>query len=83
MCGILALIGSTDRQLAKRMSQKMSHRGPDEHGYQVVDSHPRGAVLCHERLSIIDLHTGRQPIEGSHGDWMVHNGEIYNHVALR
>ncbi|RZJ24452.1 MAG: asparagine synthase B, partial [Flavobacterium sp.] len=39
--------------------------------------------LSHERLSIIDLHSGRQPIQGCKGAWMVHNGEIYNHQQLR
>ena len=44
----------------------------------------KGGILCHERLSIIDLHTGKQPIQGSdEKTWMVHNGEIYNHQELR
>ena len=53
MCGILAAIGTTDIELAKMQSAKLDHRGPDEQGRQVITSYPGGAILCHERLSII------------------------------
>jgi asparagine synthase (glutamine-hydrolysing) len=39
--------------------------------------------MCHERLSIIDLSTGTQPIQGTDSAWVMHNGEIYNHMDLR
>ncbi|WP_395053001.1 asparagine synthase B, partial [Flavobacterium sp.] len=42
-----------------------------------------GHILSHERLSIIDLHSGKQPIKGTTSAYMVHNGEIYNHQELR
>ena len=79
MCGIFAVIGRTDTEKLKILSKRMSHRGPDENGMQVVGN----ATLLHERLSIIDVHTGKQPIAGNNGNWMVHNGEIYNHQELR
>lgn len=81
MCGILAIIGKgKDEALVKQLSKRMSHRGPDESDLHVTE---KGHILSHERLSIIDLHTGRQPIQGSDKAWMVHNGEIYNHQNLR
>jgi len=81
MCGILAIIGKgKDEALVKQLSKRMSHRGPDESDLYVTE---KGHILSHERLSIIDLHTGRQPIQGSKSAWMVHNGEIYNHQELR
>ena len=81
MCGILAIIGKgKDEELVKILSKRMSHRGPDESDMQVTEN---GHILSHERLSIIDLHSGRQPIQGCSSAWMVHNGEIYNHQALR
>lgn len=81
MCGILAIIGKgKDEQLAKQLSKRMSHRGPDESDIHLT---PGGHILGHERLSIIDLNTGRQPIQGTKDAWMVHNGEIYNHRELR
>jgi asparagine synthase (glutamine-hydrolysing) len=58
----------------------MSHRGPDESDLHVMEN---GSVLSHERLSIIDLHSGKQPIQGSSAAYVIHNGEIYNHQALR
>lgn len=81
MCGILAIIGTEiDLQKAQGYSKEMSHRGPDESNIIKTEC---GYILSHERLSIIDLHTGKQPIQGSKTAYMVHNGEIYNHQKLR
>ncbi len=81
MCGILAIIGKgKDEQLVRTLSKRMSHRGPDESDLLITEN---GHILSHERLSIIDLHSGRQPIKGCKTAYMVHNGEIYNHQALR
>lgn len=81
MCGILAIIGKgKDEQLVKALSKRMSHRGPDESDLHVTEN---GHILSHERLSIIDLHSGKQPIKGTRSAYMVHNGEIYNHQELR
>ncbi len=45
---------------------------------------PPDIILAHRRLSIVDLTTGWQPIGNESGDiWIVYNGEIYNHLALR
>ncbi|MDR6967680.1 asparagine synthase (glutamine-hydrolyzing) [Flavobacterium arsenatis] len=81
MCGILAIIGKgKDEQLVKALSKRMSHRGPDESDLHITEN---GHILSHERLSIIDLHSGKQPIKGTKSAYMVHNGEIYNHQELR
>ena len=81
MCGILAIIGKgKEEALVQQLSKRMSHRGPDESDIHVTEN---GHILSHERLSIVDLHTGKQPIQGTSSAWMVHNGEIYNHSALR
>jgi asparagine synthase (glutamine-hydrolysing) len=81
MCGILAIIGKgKDPQLVKELSERMSHRGPDESDLHIME---KGHIMSHERLSIIDLHSGKQPIQGTSSAWMVHNGEIYNHQELR
>ena len=81
MCGILAIIGKgKEEALVQQLSKRMSHRGPDESDIHVTE---KGHILAHERLSIVDLHTGKQPIQGTDSAWMVHNGEIYNHKKLR
>jgi len=81
MCGIVAIIGKgKDEQAVQQLSKRMSHRGPDESDIHVTEN---GHILSHERLSIIDLHSGKQPIQGCRTAWMVHNGEIYNHQELR
>lgn len=81
MCGILAVIepqGGFER--IKALSKRMSHRGPDESDIHITET---GTVLCHERLAIMDVNTGTQPIQGSRNAWMVHNGEIYNYRELK
>ena len=81
MCGILAIIGKGKvEEVVKTLSKRMSHRGPDESDLHITEN---GHILSHERLSIIDLHSGKQPIQGTKSAWMVHNGEIYNHQELR
>ncbi|MFV8326809.1 asparagine synthase B [Flavobacterium sp. ZS1P14] len=81
MCGILAIIGKgKDEKLARELSKRMGHRGPDESDLHITEN---GSILSHERLSIVDLHSGKQPIQGTKTAYMIHNGEIYNHQALR
>ncbi len=58
----------------------MRHRGPDWSGVYASDK----AILAHERLSIVDVNAGAQPLynaEKTHA--LAVNGEIYNHQALR
>jgi asparagine synthase (glutamine-hydrolysing) len=81
MSGILAVIGKgKDPQLVKELSKRMSHRGPDESDFHIMKN---GSIICHESLSIIDLKSGKQPIQGTKDAWMVHDGEIYNFQELK
>ncbi|VDK59476.1 unnamed protein product, partial [Gongylonema pulchrum] len=61
--------------------RRQKHRGPDDRGFY---ENPRtGDILCHERLSIVDF-SCKHPMKGLQEDHqVVHNGEIYNHEALR
>ena len=81
MCGLAGMIGpEADATVVQRMMAALRHRGPDESG---VLSRP-GVCLGHQRLSIIDLSTGRQPIANEDETvWIVFNGEIYNFRELR
>ena len=81
MSGLLAVIGKgKDPQLVKELSKRMSHRGPDERDLHIMEN---GSIICHESLSIIDLKSGKQPIQGTNKAWMVHDGEIYNYQELK
>jgi asparagine synthase (glutamine-hydrolysing) len=80
MCGILAVIGKADKDKVQQLSRRQRHRGPDEWG---MYESPSGSIMAHERLSIIDLSTGTQPIQGTDTAWVMHNGEIYNHMDLK
>ena len=68
------------------MSSRLQHRGPDDSGtwtWRVGEEF--GAVLCHRRLSIIDLrHIAAEPmVSQATGTTLVFNGEIYNFQAIR
>jgi asparagine synthase (glutamine-hydrolysing) len=85
MCGICGIF-FPDRQrkveagILACMNQRIAHRGPDDDGFLVEDN----VGLAMRRLSIIDVKTGHQPLSNENGDvWIVYNGEIYNHEALR
>ena len=68
------------RKKALEMSRLMRHRGPDWSGVFASDK----AILAHERLSIVDVNTGAQPLyNAEHTHVLAVNGEIYNHQALR
>ena len=85
MCGIACILEITEQPEAARekavgMARKLRHRGPDWSGV-FSDEH---AVLAHERLSIVDVEHGAQPLVNPEGDRILAvNGEIYNHKALR
>ena len=83
MCGILGIFDKKDLDIkhVQQLSQRMRHRGPDMQDFQLNSE--RTSVITHERLAIIDLHTGKQPIQGTHDAYVVHNGEIYNHQILK
>lgn len=64
------------------MCASIQHRGPDEQGIYQDDSY--GIALGHQRLKVVDLETGQQPMTNPAQDiWLVFNGEIYNYRVLR
>jgi asparagine synthase (glutamine-hydrolysing) len=66
--------------MALRQSRLMRHRGPDWSGVHAAGN----AVLAHERLSIVDVNTGAQPLISESGlQSLAVNGEIYNHQDIR
>lgn len=89
MCGICgvweygAAVGRVDVSLIRRMRDEMTHRGPDTSGELLFDQERGGFGF--RRLSIIDLSdAGHQPMRACTGrQWLVFNGEIYNHLQLR
>lgn len=84
MCGIAGIMSLDGRPVApdevRTMCAPMHHRGPDDEGLFIGS----GVGLGMRRLSIIDLHTGHQPLTNEDRSiWVVFNGEIYNFRSLR
>ncbi|MGD1216169.1 MAG: asparagine synthase (glutamine-hydrolyzing) [Terriglobales bacterium] len=85
MCGIAGILefGPDARASAaalREMCRVITHRGPDDEGFYTDG--PVGIGM--RRLSIVDVAGGHQPISNEDGTlWIVFNGEIYNHLALR
>ncbi|TGD57134.1 asparagine synthase (glutamine-hydrolyzing) [Flavobacterium humi] len=90
MCGIngfitnLELNKSNGLSVLDEMNHLIRHRGPDEDGsfFDQSDSYSVGMAM--QRLSIIDLSTGKQPIFSEDGQKViVFNGEIYNYPVIK
>jgi asparagine synthase (glutamine-hydrolysing) len=85
MCGICGVFNfgkgeDVSPSLIKEMCQVLKHRGPDDQGVYIEEN----VGLGNQRLSIIDLETGHQPIHNEdEAVWIVFNGEIYNFLGLR
>lgn len=79
MCGIIGAYGEQLGLVDSGLSL-LKHRGPNGSDIHAM---PRG-VLGHTRLAIMDVEGGHQPMSNPDASrWLVHNGEIYNHRALR
>lgn len=84
MCGIFGVLGNTKdemcefRKKAISLAKRIRHRGPDWTGVESIGTN----VLCHERLAIVGVDSGSQPLS-SDGLILSVNGEIYNHSTLQ
>jgi asparagine synthase (glutamine-hydrolysing) len=83
VCGIAGLYsptGTPNPELVDAMRAAIAHRGPDEGSTDVFGR----CVLGHQRLRVLDLETGSQPVTNEAGDVVcVFNGELYNFASLR
>ncbi|MCE5347550.1 MAG: asparagine synthase B [Bacteroidales bacterium] len=85
MCGIVGVFDlkvnyKELRPGVLKMSGKLRHRGPDWSGIYYCEK----AILAHERLSIVDPQSGKQPLISKDGNLILTvNGEIYNHQEIR
>ncbi len=85
MCGIATIFNIKEqtpalRKKALEMAKKIRHRGPDWSGIYCGKT----AILAHERLSIVDPQSGRQPLfSPDRKQVLAVNGEIYNHRDIR
>ncbi|OBA23555.1 glutamine-hydrolyzing asparagine synthase [Metschnikowia bicuspidata var. bicuspidata NRRL YB-4993] len=84
MCGIYAAFRQPNveafKDKALQNTKKIRHRGPDWSGNVVAND----TILCHERLAIVGLDSGAQPIVSPDLRYsLAVNGEIYNHIQLR
>jgi asparagine synthase (glutamine-hydrolysing) len=80
LAGVLLQAGTADPAVLHAMARRLQHRGPDGAGLW----HEGRAGLAHNRLAIIDLAGGAQPLANEDGSLvLVANGEIYNFVELR
>jgi len=83
VCGIAGLVGlrPVNRDTVRAMTDLLTHRGPDDHGYWTSASSK--VSFGHRRLSIIDTSSaGRQPMVKD-DTVITYNGELYNYIELR
>lgn len=66
--------------ILNKMNRKLKRRGPDDSGVYLNN----GCALAHNRLSIIDIKKGNQPMSSNDGEFtIVYNGEIYNMNSIK
>jgi asparagine synthase (glutamine-hydrolysing) len=78
MCGILGFIKKDSYKDLKRLTSLQKHRGPDGSGAFQDEN----ISLIHNRLSIIDIEGGSQPMNDGN-NIIIYNGEIFNAPYLR
>jgi asparagine synthase (glutamine-hydrolysing) len=86
--GILARDANVPEDLLERATRSLAHRGPDDHGTVILretDPESLEVGLGNRRLAILDLSPlGHQPMQDpATGNWIVHNGEVYNFREVR
>ncbi|MBQ8393128.1 MAG: asparagine synthase (glutamine-hydrolyzing) [Clostridia bacterium] len=87
MCSICGIVDfccedSKNNEIIDKMNRRMKHRGPDESDIFT----DRNIALGHNRLSVVDLKNGHQPMSTVYGNkkyTIVYNGEIYNCDEIR
>lgn len=80
MCGIVGMFGAAEEVTLTKMLEVTAHRGEDSTRWRLFDGR---CGLGINRLSIVDLERGEQPLQNEDGDvHVVCNGEIYNAPAL-
>ena len=86
MCGIVGILNFDNKKIHKRelkkMTNRLSHRGPDGEGHWVFENNQIG--LGHRRLAIIDLDKrASQPMHFLDRYTITFNGEIFNYLEIR
>ena len=87
MCSISGIIDFKNKenindQVLNNMGEALRHRGPDQNGFYKKDS----IALWHNRLAIMDIENGIQPMCASYQGKkyvIVYNGEVYNTKELK
>ncbi|MGL5675868.1 MAG: asparagine synthase (glutamine-hydrolyzing) [Cellulosilyticaceae bacterium] len=87
MCSICGIVDFKNKennnpQVVAKMGETLIHRGPDQQGIYVG----KDVAFQHNRLAIIDIERGLQPMTRQLGErryTLVYNGELYNTNELR
>ena len=82
MCAIFGVIGENNPELIKKMSRVQEYRGPDKQNFLIKPNY--NFCIGNNRLSVIDIKNGHQPMESYDGNFtVVFNGTIYNQKDLK
>ena len=83
MCGFAGWYNSdtnliNKKNVIKKMTKTLKYRGPDQNGFYISNN----LLLGHNRLAIIDVEKGKQPMKYNNYT-IVYNGELYNTDEVR
>jgi len=86
MCGIVGYVdfkNKTSLKELEKMTQTLTHRGPDAFSFEQITSANCQLGLGHRRLSIIDLSEGGKQPMSFNEYWICFNGEVYNYNEIK
>ena len=86
MCGIAGFIdfnNSSSREILKKCTDILQHRGPDGGGYELFQHDHCQVGLGHRRLSIIDLSSAASQPMWYKNFCIIFNGEMYNYAEVK
>ena len=86
MCGIAGFADfnrQTSEATLRKMTDVISHRGPDGDGHYMNNGEEVCLGLGHRRLSIIDLSNAASQPMYYKSLVLIFNGEIYNYAEIR
>lgn len=84
MCGLIGFVSyKREEELIKELVNSVSHRGPDEQDYKIIENENMFIHFGSARLSVVGENTGKMPMADQFFNMLVYNGELYNLKKLK
>jgi len=84
MCGLVGFVSHNKEEgLISKLTRSLSHRGPDESDYSIIEVDNYFVHLGSTRLSIVGQDLGKMPMSDNERNHLIYNGELYDLEKIR